>query len=128
MITLEEYLMGRQIKYPSDYTPAIKAAAIALLNQVNDLLALLNYDKPVVSSGWRPPEVNTKVGGKPFSNHMTGHAIDIADADRTLTNLIKANMDVLETCKLYLEDPESTKTWVHLQNIPPKSGKIIFKP
>jgi hypothetical protein len=35
---------------------------------------------------------------------------------------------VLEACDLYCEDFKYTKTWVHLQSRPTRSGKRIFKP
>ncbi len=38
----------------------------------------INTDTPIIiSSGYRSPELNKKVGGSPTSNHLTGCAVDI---------------------------------------------------
>lgn len=120
--------MGRDAKYASELTEDIKVAATDLLAKVNSLLSILNIEKADVSSGWRPSAVNKSVGGAKASNHLTGHAVDLADPDKRLSKIILGNVDVLEECELWLESPEYTKTWIHLQSKPPKSGKLIFIP
>ncbi len=89
----------------------------------------LIYGKPmVVSSGYRSPEHNRKVGGAPNSSHLTCEACDFRDASRELSNWCLANLDVLEECGLYMENPAVTTTWVHLQTRRPGSGKRVFDP
>ena len=77
---------------------------------------------------YRNPEHNARVGGAKKSNHLTGCACDIADSDGLLKDYLRTNPELLEECDLYAEDFDSTPTWVHLQSVPPKSGRRIFKP
>lgn len=62
------------------------------------------------------------------SKHLSGQAVDIADKDGRLWEWCMINMQVLEIAGLYLEDKQSTPTWVHFQCIPPASNKRIFIP
>ena len=75
------------------------------------------------------------------SKHMTGYAADFADANKKLAHWVLdnikwckqngfyfenfgANIDTLKWDKKY----DKTPTWLHLQIIPPKSGRVIFNP
>ena len=116
MITLKDYLMGRDTTHKSELTEQIKENANKLLNKVNLLLAELGYKSCKVSSGWRPPSLNkTITNAAKASAHQTGEAIDL-----------------LEKYDLYREDGDFTKgkytNWCHLQTRPTKSGNRIFKP
>jgi len=83
----------------------------------------------VLRSGWRPPSYNSKVpNAAPHSKHMTGEAIDVADPLGELGKWCLANEKYLEDFKLWCEDVNHTKTWVHFQSVPPKSGKRFFIP
>ncbi len=128
MLTLADYWMGRDTKYPDDLTPAIEANALELLERVNLLLASFGESRKV-NSGWRPPEVNAKTtGAAQKSKHMTGNAVDLADPEGDLDEWCMENPEELERLKLWQEHPASTKGWCHLQSIPPKSGKRVFYP
>lgn len=60
------------------------------------------------------------------SRHLTGRAVDIADANLELTAWLKANPKILEDAELWCE--EGNKNWTHLQTVPPVSGKRWFLP
>jgi len=62
------------------------------------------------------------------SSHLYGAAVDIADADGKLKAWLVANKSKLVECGLWMEDPEATKTWCHLQSYAPRSMSRIFKP
>lgn len=62
------------------------------------------------------------------SSHLYGCAVDISDADGKLKAWCVANKAKLVECGLWMENPESTKTWCHLQSYAPKSMNRIFNP
>lgn len=126
MITLEDYF-GRvsHIAAPSE---EIQTNARDLLLRVNSLLAHLGL-RPTVNSGWRPPAYNATIqNAAPNSKHMTGCAIDLADPDGEIDNILFNDPTILIEHKLWLEHPLATKGWCHLQSIPPRSGNRIFFP
>lgn len=103
------------------------------------------YGKPmIVTSGYRSEvdhkriysEINAKrrKAGLPeirvptASKHLYGQACDISDPKQELQKWIKDNVAVLEEIGLWCEDFSATKTWIHFQSIPPKSGKRFFLP
>ena len=129
MITLTDYWMGRDKKYPDSWSEVIERQAIDLLNRVNVLLTDFGQDR-TVNSGWRPPEVNSSTPNAALkSKHMTGNAVDLADPDGDLDDWCSENDgERLVTYGLWMESPAATKGWCHLQNLPPKSGKRVFYP
>lgn len=108
MISAEEILRGKE-------------CPPTLVNNLQQLLSALNqfrsvYGKPmIVTSGYRTPEHNASVGGAPNSAHIFCMAADFSDPDRKLAEFCLANLDLLEKCGLYMEDPSFTPNWVHLQ-------------
>jgi hypothetical protein len=90
-----------------------------------------DYLKRWVSSGFRTSSVNAKTpGASKKSNHMRALAVDL----ETLGYFLKKDYSVngekslLVLHDLYLEDPDYTKGWTHLQIVPPASGKRVFIP
>lgn len=128
MLTLTNYWKGRDLTHPKEITQEVLRNATDLLARVNALMSLFGYSRGV-NSGWRPLSVQMEVNPRaPNSKHITGQAIDLEDKDGKLKEWCTFNQDSLERFGLYMEHPEDTPTWVHLQNVPPKSGKRIFKP
>lgn len=128
MLTLEQYLMGRDKDAPID--DEMRTNALHLLSRVNELLerfyAETGASKRVISSGYRPATINAKVGGAKKSNHMTCKAIDLSDADGKLDAWLTDK--ILEEFDLYREHPHATKGWTHIQIVSPKSGRRTFYP
>jgi len=136
MITLEKFYLGRDRAFASELTPELHRNAIDTVERANRLLAAYTAAtgdrRPRgVTSGWRPPTVNSRTANAaPHSQHMLCRAIDIADASRTLSPwlLEEEGQLALIDCELWLEHPSATPTWVHVQTVPPRSGRRVFMP
>jgi hypothetical protein len=117
MITVTEYLMGRDKDFPLDMLQARNMAE--LLSRVNWLFGTLELH-PKVSSGYRPSAINKKIGGAKMSTHTVCAGIDLHDPDGMLAAKMLDHLDLLEQCGLWLEDPRYTKSknspggWIHL--------------
>ena len=136
-ITLDEYF-GSYSADPSA-TPAIRAAAATMLAKVNDLYQCAARDgcklpkNPATKSGvsgnghggYRPPDCSV---GAANSRHKDGRAVDRYDPDREFAAWCLAHPDELRKRGLYMEDPRWTPSWVHLQDLPPGSGRLVYVP
>lgn len=115
IITEKQFYKGRDEQYKNELTDEIKNNAKIILNRVNALLDELKIEKAEVSSGWRPESINSNTkGASKKSAHMVGMAIDIVDNNHELYNKILERSDLLKKYDLWMEDKESTPTWVHL--------------
>ena len=140
MITLPDYWMGRDAKNPGQLTEKIIDNATLLLGRVNLLLswAYAEHVTPAldartgnhIASGWRPPEINEATSNAAAkSKHLTGEAIDLRDSGtRDLARWCLRNLDALEEIGLWMEDPQWTPSWVHLQIVPPGSRRRVYCP
>lgn len=122
-VSVLEYLMGR-IKV-EDLTDEQVANMNTLIPRVNSFLEKFGK-KRKVTSGYRSPEINKAAGGAKKSNHMKCAAIDLEDADAKLYNFARANVSMLEKLGLWCEERQGG--WLHMQCVPPKSGKRFFLP
>lgn len=140
MITLDDYFMGRDKRYLADLTEEVVNNAHELLGRVNLLLSWAHKDGvwpgtdehtgTPVASGWRPRGLNARTqNAAKGSKHITGCAIDLQDTpDRALARWCLRNLDLLAEIGLWMEDDRYTPSWVHLQSIPPQSGRRVFIP
>lgn len=134
MLTLTDYWMGREVKYGRELTYDIIANANVLLDRVNALLGVFSDETGIeieqVASGWRPKGINDATANAAASSrHLTGEAIDLRDtADRALARWCLSHLQALEELGLWMEDPQWTPTWVHLQIRPPRSERRVYIP
>jgi hypothetical protein len=140
MIIESDYLMGRDAIAPSELTDAIRANIAELLGRVNLLLSWAYADgvRPAldaktgthVASGWRPKAINDATSNAASaSKHLTGEGIDLRDnGTRDLAQWCLKNEDSLAEIGLWMERPQWTPTWVHLQSVPPKSRRRFYVP
>lgn len=127
-LKLADYYMGRDRQYYAELTPELRANARETVRRVNRLLQRAGLARKV-TSGWRPAAVNATVpGAAKGSKHITCIAIDLEDRDGALDAWCMAHLDVLEELGLWLEHPNATPDWCHLQTLPPRSGNRVFEP
>lgn len=124
MISLKELLGDAKLE---DLSSELQENVADLLIKLNKFRA--EYGSPMyVTSGYRSPEHNAEIGGSKSSSHLTCQACDFKDTDGELKKFIANDPEILARCDLYMEDPESTPSWVHLQSRVIKSGNRVFKP
>lgn len=100
--------------------------ALNLTNCLRDMIdhKRIYADKNAKLKAAGKPEIPVPMGSK----HLSGQAADIADADGKFWKWCMEHMQLFVELGLYFEDRSATPTWVHLQTVPPKSGKQIFMP
>ncbi len=111
----------------------LETNATDLLIKVNSLLQELGVSDVHVTSGYRTPEHNLKIGGALKSNHCKAQAIDLKDDDRAIGNRIMTNLKVLISRGLHMESLDYCVTsqghkWIHLQSVAPQSKSTVFIP
>lgn len=115
----------------------------AFLEKINLLREAANFPW-IVTSGYRSLEQHEEIyrqindrriaaGEKPVwipmsSQHLYGRAVDIFDPSRKLQHWVLDHLELLEDNGIYCESFDSTPTWVHFQDVPPKSGNRFFIP
>lgn len=115
IITLEAFLMGRDKQYPVEYTKELQSNAMAFLERLNAFLEEIGIEHAEVSSGWRPAAINANVANAAKKSlHMTCKACDLKDLDGKLDILFATRPDLLRKYGLFLESPEHTSSWTHL--------------
>lgn len=132
-ITTQDILTS-QGKYPArayhdECTEEVQKNAKETARRVSDLLK--DFFKVWISSGFRTSSSNANTpGAAKKSNHMRALALDLMTLGFYLKQdyEINKNKSLLVKHDLYLEDPDYTKTWTHLQSVPPRSGKRVFIP
>lgn len=119
MVIRKEILMGRDAEYP--LSAELEANLIDYLERINKFRAF--YNKPMyVNSGYRPGKYNEAAGGAKGSSHMLCMAADFKDKDGSLDAFCVEHIDKLNEFGLYLEHPDHTPGWCHLQSRPTKNN------
>lgn len=120
-ILSEMYPGYKKEEVPIDVLANLKV----LVTKLNELGKY--YSKPViVKRGYRAPNLNAKVGGVKNSPHMTGHAVDLVDPNGEIDRFMMNNSDKLKKLGLYVEDPQETIGWCHIQIR--KASATFFNP
>lgn len=105
--------------------------------QIKDLKRLMDYlDKVreafgkaiIVTSGFRSPELNDRIGGSDKSQHMKGQAADIRPHDIKELRLLFATIrKVGGFDQLIYEEPAGRTPWIHVSIAPtnrPPRGEV----
>ena len=127
-ITLADYFMGRDWSHANELSGELRANAALTVARANALLERAGL-AGIVNSGWRPHAINAAVPtASARSKHLTCQAIDLGDGDEALDTWCLRNLFVLEDLGLWLEHPDATPGWCHVQVVPPRSGQRVFMP
>lgn len=125
-ISVEDFLMGR-IKL-EELSPELVANTNTIVPAANLLLEAFGEYR-ACNSGYRSSADQMRINpSAPKSKHMLCAAIDLEDKDGKLKKFCVNNLPLLEKLGLWMESPDSTPTWVHVQCLSPKSGRRIFIP
>jgi Peptidase M15 len=141
MITIADYLMGRDREFGHLLSVAMRTEALRTCELASKLMVIAKLagvafepnprTGTVVSSGWRPPAVNEATPGAALrSKHLSCQAIDIFDpaGDMDEWLLLPDGQRALTDLGLWQEHPSATKGWAHVQTLPPRSGRRTFYP
>jgi Peptidase M15 len=102
-----------------------------LVSTVNDFLSEAGIQVGKISSGFRPSDVNSKIANAAKrSLHTRCLAVDFEDPTGEIAKKCKAVPHLLKKYKLFLENPEYTKGWCHLDKSPTRSDRAsrMFNP
>lgn len=133
MISVAEYLGQHGAGHESELTDELRGNADVIVEQANALLAEFGEDRGL-RSGWRPKSVNDATpNAARASKHISCQAIDIEDNDHRLKEFVLKRNEygaypVLEQFGLYAEFAGATPSWLHVQFVPPGSGKRVYAP
>lgn len=140
IIPADYYMDKRDERFAADLTDEIRDNVAELLGRVNLLLtwAYAEGVRPAldartgthVASGWRPKAINDATrNAADHSKHLTGQAIDLRDnGTRDLAIWCLKNEESMAEIGLWMERPQWTPTWVHLQTVPPGSRRRYYIP
>jgi hypothetical protein len=138
-VTLAEYWMERDVSHADELTEAVARNAVVTVARVNRMLAVMaahgvraqrqSETGSAIASGWRPAAINARVpAAVPDSPHVMGAACDLYDPRSTLDDWCMDHTPVLARLGLWLEHPEYTEGWCHVQIVPPRCGSRVFRP
>ena len=103
------------------------------LNELENAWVDLGNMPFAITSGLRSDEFQEQLilqgkSNAKFSKHCAGAAADILDQDGSLAKWAMVNLSLLESIGFWIEHPDYTKGWLHVQIMAPKSGKRVFIP
>jgi zinc D-Ala-D-Ala carboxypeptidase len=105
-------------------TEEMQSRLIQLAMNLEHVRALLGHRPVYISSGYRTPKVNSKVGGSSTSDHMTGYCADIVPPVGLLDAMRIIESSWLPFDQLILERAQGI---VHISFAPPFRRQILTR-
>ena len=117
--SLEEFVKSPTAdKYKIDNTPSYRTQEQLkkLCNEVLEPIRI-KYGKPIkITSGYRCPELNRKIGGARNSDHIFGDAVDFKPVNGSVKELFDLAEQMVKnkeiTCRQLID--EYNYSWVHI--------------
>lgn len=125
--TIQELLEAGNHKWKES---EVDAVTLRNLEDLRRKVNALGYEPPMrATSCLRSIKDQQRINPSAMgSSHLYGCAVDIADPKGELAHWLITTKDTLVKYGLWMENPEKTKGWVHLQSYAPKSMSRIFNP
>ena len=117
----EKTSTGLPNSIPEDKKAWIVALVQEILQPLRDKIGIIN-----ITSGYRSPEVNTRIGGSPTSQHMKGQAVDFFPAGKNIIDVYKLLFEStfpISQCILY--SPEEGN-FIHVAIDPKRPARKQF--
>lgn len=133
MISVQDYLRQHGAGHEAELTEDMRLEAQVVVDAANAILAEFGEVR-ALRSGWRPKSVNDATpNAARTSKHITCQAIDIADDDGRLKQFAfqtdeDGGYPILEKYTVWAEYGAACPSWLHIQIVPPGSGKRVFFP
>ena len=135
-VTVGDYFAQHRAGHEGECVLQVVDAATETVRRHNLILAMMEADgvllvrhpktQTMYSSGWRPASVNACTAGAAVkSTHITGEGGDLYDPEGKLDAWCLMHQDKLQEVGLWLEDPQSTVRWCHLDR--KQRANRIFK-
>ncbi len=125
-LSVNDYLCGISDELRKNAELTVEKANALLERAFKEGLPSYN---PVFTSGWRPAKYNHLIpGSAKHSKHVSCQAVDLYDPDGLIGKWLQRCPEVLHELDIWIESPDHTPHWVHIQTVGPLSGKRIFIP
>jgi uncharacterized protein YcbK (DUF882 family) len=82
----------------------------------------------VISSGYRTPEYNQRIGGSSKSAHILGKAVDVVCSGEKAYNIVKLGLEIGFTGIGIQQRGEHSKRFIHLDDVEPDKYEGIPRP
>lgn len=122
---------AKRLKIDNRPSADIKSQLKALVDNVLDPLRLAWGEPIIVTSGYRCPELNKRVGGAKNSQHLYGQAADIrtlsdnpADNKRLLRLLLTLGLPYDKVIAEYV-NAKGEPDWIHVSYSPAKRKMLL---
>ena len=129
---MEVRLESKRWKYFSEEELRCKGTGeLKMMEEFMDKLILLRetIKQPlVISSGYRTPEYNKRIGGSSKSAHILGKAVDVVCSGEKAYNIVKLGLEIGFTGIGIQQRGEHSKRFIHLDDVEPDKYERIPRP
>lgn len=112
----------KNVPHDAEVVVCLRQVAERMLEPV---LAQFNT-RPQVTSGYRCPELNEKIGGVATSQHMKGCAVDFQLPSVSLLEVAGWMARTLDYDQILLEQ-SATERWIHASYVSPGNNRRMLK-
>ena len=106
----------------NDPSPEIIARLVQVAHQMERVRVACGNRPIRISSGYRSPELNRRIGGSASSAHMQGWAVDFTVSGQSVVDTIK---DILEAGISFDQVINEGGRWVHISFAPAMRQQVL---